>query len=57
MVSGTLALPKYVVIKVEGGSRAAAPNGLMTFAFTHMRNFLLHFLAIGIWAFGLGSRP
>ena len=29
----------------------------MTYAFTHMRNFLLLLQAIGIWAFGLGTRP
>ena len=39
------------MIKIEGGCRAAAPKGSMTYAFTHMRNFLL--LAIVIWAFGL----
>ena len=33
MVSGTLALPKYVVIKV--GGRAVAPKEPMTYAFTH----------------------
>ena len=55
MVSGTPALPKLIVIKVEGESRAAAPKGSMTYAFTHMGNFLL--LAIGIWASGLGLRP
>ena len=35
-----------------------APKGSMTYAYTHMGNFLLLFLAIGIWAsklgFGLG---
>ena len=41
MVSGTRALPKYVVNEVKGGSRAAAPKGLRTYAFTHMGNFLL----------------
>ena len=41
MVSGTHALPKYVVLEVEGGSRAGAPKGSMTYTFTHMRNFLL----------------
>ena len=35
MVSGTRALLKKVVIEVEGGSRAAAPKGPMTYAFTH----------------------
>ena len=44
------------MIKVEGGSRAVAPKGLLTYTFTHMRNFLL-LLAIRIWAFGLGFRP
>ena len=39
------------MIKVEGGSRAAAPKGSMTYAFTDMGNFLL--LAIEIWALGL----
>ena len=48
MVSGTRALPKYVVLDVEGGSRAAAPKGSMTYASTHMGNFLL--LAIEILA-------
>ena len=48
--------PRMVVITVEGGSRAAAPEGSMTYAFTHMRNFLL-LIAIGIWALGLGYRP
>ena len=37
---------------------AAATKGSMTYAYTHMGNFLLLFLAIGIWAsklgFGLG---
>ena len=28
-------LPKKVVSNVEGGSRAAAPKGPMTYAFTH----------------------
>ena len=47
------------MIVVEGGSRAAAPKGSMTFAFTHMRNFLLlhPLLAIGIGAFGLRLKP
>ena len=45
------------MIKVEGGSRAAAPKESMTYAFTLMGNFLLLLLAIGIWAFGLGLRP
>ena len=29
------------MIECEGGCRAAAPKGSMTYAFTHMRNFLL----------------
>ena len=37
----THALLKSVVIEVEGGGRAAAPKGLMTYAFTLMGNFLL----------------
>ena len=57
MVSGTRALPKLVVIKVEGGSRAAAPKGSMTYASTHMRNFLILLPVIGMWAFGLGFGP
>ena len=40
MVSGTRALLKKVVVEVEGGSRAAAPKGSMTYAFTHMEDFL-----------------
>ena len=43
--------------KVGGKSRAAAPKGTMTYAFTHMRNFLLLLREIRIWAFGLGCRP
>ena len=39
------------MIKVEGGSRAAAPKGSMTYAFTHIRNFLV-LLAIGIGDLG-----
>ena len=35
---------------------AAALKGLMTYAFTHMGNFLL-LLAIWIGALGLGFRP
>ena len=56
------------MIEVEGGSRAAASKGSMTYAITHMGNFLLLLLAIeiympwgwdsglraGIWALGLG---
>ena len=57
MVSGIRALPELIVIEIEGGSRAVAPKGLMTYAFTHIGNFLLLLLAIGIWAFGLGFRP
>ena len=41
------------MIEVEGGSRAAAPKGLMTCAFTHVGNFLLLFPDFGIWVFGL----
>ena len=48
MVSGTLALPKKVVINVEGGSRAAAPKGSMTHVLIHKGNFLL--LALGTWS-------
>ena len=39
MVSGTRALLKEFGIKVKGGSRAAAPNRAMNYAFTHIRNF------------------
>ena len=44
------------MLDVEGGSRAAAMKGSMTFVFTHMimRNFLLLLLlllAIEIWGF------
>ena len=46
MVNGTRALPKLVVLEIEGRSRAAAPKGSMTYAFTHMGNFLLLLLAI-----------
>ena len=35
MVSGTRALPEYFVVKIERGFRAAAPKGLMTYAFTY----------------------
>ena len=51
MVSGTLglALPKQVVLEVEGGSRAAAPKGSMTYTFMHVGNFLL-LLDSGHWA-------
>ena len=41
MLSGTRAPPKNIVLEVERGSRAAAPKGFMTYAFTHMGNFLL----------------
>ena len=51
MVSGTRALPQLIVLKIEGGSRAAAPKGSMTYAFTHMGNFLVLLLAIEIWVF------
>ena len=39
--------------------QGSGPEGLMTYAFSHIRNFLLlHLLlAIGIWAFGLRLRP
>ena len=57
MVSSTRAMPKLVVIKVEGGAGHRPPEGSMTYAFSHMRNFLLLLLAIGIWAFGLKVRP
>ena len=46
MVSGTRALPKLVVLEIEGGSRAAAPKGSMTYAFTHMGNFFLLLLLL-----------
>ena len=46
MVSGTRALLKKVVVEVEGGSRAAAPKGSMTYAFTHMEDFLLLLLLV-----------
>ena len=36
-------------------SRAAASKGSITYAFTHMENFLL--LAIEIWAWRLGFGP
>ena len=45
------------MIRVQGGSRAAAQKGSMTYAFTHKRNYLLLFRVIGIWTFGLGFRP
>ena len=35
MVRGSRALPKQIVIEVEGGSRPVAPKGPMTYAFTH----------------------
>ena len=41
------------MITVEGGSRAAAPEGSMTYAFTHTGNFLLLLIAIGSWALEL----
>ena len=38
------------MIECEGGCRAAAPKGSMTYAFTHMRNFLLLLLLVaGGW--------
>ena len=46
MVSCTRALLKYVMMVVEGGSRAAAPKGSMTYAFTHMGNFPLLLLLL-----------
>ena len=46
MVSGTHTVPKLIVIKDEGGSRAAALKGLMTYTFTHMGNFLLLLLLL-----------
>ena len=49
------------MIKIEGGCRAAAPKGSMTYAFTHMGNFLLLLLAIrfeaGFQTLGLGFGP
>ena len=57
MVSGTRALLYKVVTEVEGGSRAVAPKGSMTYAFTHMGNFLLLLLAIEIWVFRRRFRP
>ena len=36
------------------GSRAAAPKGSMTYAFTHMGNFLHLSLEARIWAFWIG---
>ena len=35
------------MIEIERGCRAAAPKGSMTYAFTHMRNFLLLLLEAG----------
>ena len=52
MVSGTL-----LVLEVEGGSKAEAPKGSMTSAFTHKGNFLLLLLAIEIWVFRRRFRP
>ena len=57
MVSGTRALLKYVMIVVEGWSRAAAPKGSMTYAFTHMGDFLLLLLLLLLLLFFLGSGP
>ena len=34
------------MIECKGGCRAAAPKGSMTYAFTHMRNFLLLLLLL-----------
>ena len=57
------------MLEVEGGSRAAAPKGSMTYAFTHMGNFLLLLelefgsrgwdlgLEAGIWALRMGFGP
>ena len=39
------------MIEVAGGSRAVAPKWLMTIL-SNMREFLLFFLAVGIWALG-----
>ena len=48
MVSGTLAVPKLIVLEIEGGSRVAAyalklreGAGQQTYAFTNMGNFFL----------------
>ena len=50
MINGTRALPKLVVIGVAGESRTAALKGSMTYAFTHMRKFLLlHILRTGTY--------
>ena len=46
MVNGTRALPKLVVLEIEGRSRAAAPKGSMTYAFTHMGKFLILLLLL-----------
>ena len=46
MVSGTRALLEQFVIKIEGGYRAGASKWSMTYAFTHMRNFLLLLLPL-----------
>ena len=50
MVSGTCC-PYVSVCGYEVVSGAAAPRGPMTYAFTHIGNFLP--LAIEIWALGL----
>ena len=39
------------MLEVEGRSRAAALKGSMTYAFTHVGNFLLLLLAIEITVF------
>ena len=45
------------MLEVGGGSRAAALMGSMTYAFTHMGNFLLLLLAIEIWVCRQRFRP
>ena len=46
------------MIEVEVGSRAAAPKGSMTYAFTHMGDFLLGSgLLAEIWTLWLGLGP
>ena len=58
MVSDTCALLEWVVVEVEGRSRAAALKGLMTYAFTQKGNFLLLLLlAIEIWILWLRFGP
>ena len=46
MVNGIHALPKLIELEIEGWSRAAAPKGSMTYAFTHMGDFLLLLLLL-----------